>query len=392
LSCSTCTCGASRATTPPSTPSSPPTTTRPGRPAAPPGPPPRPADAARARGEDRPLLGLPLTIKDSIDVAGLRGTAGVPAFAERRPEADAPVVARVRAAGGVIMGKTNVPPWTADWQANNPIFGRTVNPWDHGRTPGGSTGGGAAALAAGLTPLEFGSDLGGSIRVPAAFCGVYGHRASETAIPRNGHFPGGPLPNPAVAMGVLGPLARSAADLALAFDVVAGPVVGEEVGWRLTLPPPRHDRLADYRVAILPPLDWLPVDDEIGAAVEGLGAHLGRAGARVGRAQPDHVGDFRQYHERYLSLLNVNSSVGQPPEVRRQQAAQARADGDPFAEAVAGGFEATAADYIRWFGEREQYRAAYRAFFRDWDILLAPITVIPPSRTRTRRGTGARSR
>jgi amidase len=112
------------------------------------------ADAARAQGDDRPLLGLPLTVKDSIDVAGLRGTAGVPAFADRRPAADTPVVARARAAGAVIMGKTNVPPWTAAWQASNPIFGRTVNPWDHRLTPGGSTEGGAAALATGLTPLE----------------------------------------------------------------------------------------------------------------------------------------------------------------------------------------------------------------------------------------------
>jgi amidase len=150
------------------------------------------ADQARGRGEDASLLGLPMTVKDCIDVEGLRGTAGVAEFAERRPPRDARIVERVRSAGAVIMGKTNVPPWAGDWQANNPIFGRTNNPWDLARTPGGSTGGGAAALAAGLTPLELGSDIGGSIRVPAAFCGVYGHRPSETAVPRSGHFPGVP--------------------------------------------------------------------------------------------------------------------------------------------------------------------------------------------------------
>ncbi|MGH2598831.1 MAG: amidase family protein, partial [Dehalococcoidia bacterium] len=120
------------------------------------------ADAARARGEDGPLLGLPLTIKDCIDVAGLRGTAGVVDFAERCPEEDSRVAARVRAAGAVLLGKTNIPPMAGDWQSDNPVFGRTNNPWDLERTPGGSTGGGAAALAAGLAALEFGSDIGGS--------------------------------------------------------------------------------------------------------------------------------------------------------------------------------------------------------------------------------------
>jgi amidase len=318
------------------------------------------ADAARAGGEERPLLGLPLTVKDSIDVAGLRGTAGMPAFADRRPVADAPVVARARAAGAVIMGKTNVPPRTADWQAANPVSGRTVNPWDHTRTPGGSTGGGAAALAAGLTPLELGSDMAGSIRVPAAFCGVYGHRPSETAVPRAGHFPGAPLPNPATRLGVLGPLARSADDLALAFDVLAGPAAGEDVAWRLSVPPARHGRLADYRVAILPPVDWLPLDDEIATALEALAADLGRRGARVGRAQPDRFGDLRHHDALYRSLAAVTSAAMPPAE----------SGGRPP--------EAGAAAFVRWFDEREDYRASYRAFFAEWDVLLAPVTCTLP--------------
>ena len=147
------------------------------------------ADDALARGDHHELTGLPLTIKDCIDVHGLIGTGGVEQFAHRVPDDDSRLAARVRAAGGVIMGKTNVPPNAADWQSDNPIFGRTNNPWNLGCSPGGSTGGGAAALAAGLTPLEFGSDIGGSIRIPAAFCGVFGHKPSETAIPRSGHFP-----------------------------------------------------------------------------------------------------------------------------------------------------------------------------------------------------------
>ncbi len=176
------------------------------------------ADKARAQGVHCALLGLPVTIKDTIDVAGLPGTAGVERYRDRRPEHDAPLVARVREAGAVIIGKTNVPPYAGDWQSANPVFGRTNNPWDLSRSPGGSTGGGAAAVAAGLTPLEFGSDIGGSIRIPAAFCGVFGHKPSETAVPRNGHFPGSPLPNSATVLSVLGPLARDTRDLELALE------------------------------------------------------------------------------------------------------------------------------------------------------------------------------
>jgi amidase len=318
------------------------------------------ADAARARGDERPLLGLPLTVKDSIDVAGLRGTAGVPDFAERRPAADAPIVTRVRRAGAVIMGKTNVPPWTSDWQATNPVFGRTVNPWDHTRTPGGSTRGGAAALASGLTPLELGSDAAGSIRVPAAFCGVYGHRPSDTVVPSAGHFPGAPLPNPATRIGVLGPLARGAEDLALALDVLAGPVAGEDVAWRLSIPPARHKRLADYRVAILKPVDWLPLDNEIAATLEELTAHLSRLGVHVGTAQPDGFGDLRRHHTLFVSLVSATSAAIQPAGSNERS------------------LDASAADFIRWFDEREVYRAAYRAFFADWDVLLAPATCTIP--------------
>src|SRR4051794_39086959 len=140
-------------------------------------------DAARARGEDGALLGLPLTIKDAIDVQGLPTTCGVPERAQTYPEHDARVVASVRAAGAVIMGKTNVPPNAGDWQTDNKLFGRTGNPWNLDRVPGGSSGGAAAAVAAGLTPLELGSDIGGSIRYPPARCGIFRHPPSPTAIP-----------------------------------------------------------------------------------------------------------------------------------------------------------------------------------------------------------------
>src|SRR5205085_8433648 len=163
---------------------------------------------------------------DCIEVAGMPTTAGVPQRTHTISTTTAPVAQSILDAGTVLLGKTNLPPYATDWQTSNPLFGRTNNPWDLTRTPGGSTGGGAAALAAGLTALELGSDLAGSLRIPAAFCGVYGH------------IPGSPLENPAVVMNVMGPLARSAADLEVALSIIAEPIVGEQVAWQLQFPQP----------------------------------------------------------------------------------------------------------------------------------------------------------
>ncbi len=142
------------------------------------------ADEARAAGERQALLGLPMTLKESTQVAGLPQSAGIELLKSYRPSADGPIARSVFAAGACLLGKTNIPVSLSDWQADSPVYGRTNNPWNLGCTPGGSTGGGAAALAAGMTPLEIGSDIGGSIRVPAAYCGLYGHRPSDSAVPR----------------------------------------------------------------------------------------------------------------------------------------------------------------------------------------------------------------
>src|SRR5437773_9613773 len=330
------------------------------------------ADTARARGEEGPLLGLPMTLKESINVTGLRTTVGVPEWSRFVSDHDAPATTRVRKAGAVLLGKTNVPPILADWQADNPIFGRTVNPWDPTRTPGGSTGGGAAALAAGLTPLEVGSDIGGSIRVPAVFCGVYGHKPSETALPRSGQFPMPPLPNAAVVMGVQGPLARSAEDLELALSVLTGPDVGEDVAWRVELPPARREGLADFRVAVLPPIPWLGVDGQIAGALAGLASRLGRLGCAVKQAQPEALGDHREHHGLYRTLLSAVTSARVDEEGRRQRIAMYEKADDEFSRAHLRGLTSRPGDYIVWNARREQYRAAWRAFFRDWDVLLAP--------------------
>ena len=349
------------------------------------------ADRELSRGAQKPLLGLPITIKDSIDVAGMRTVCGIEARATVEPAGpDAPVVARLRGAGDVVMGKKNTPPGTADWQTDNPVFGRTNNPWDLSRTPGGSSGGAAAAVAAGLSPLDIGSDIGGSIRMPAVYCGIFGHRPSDTAVPRSGHFPGSPLPNAARFMNVLGPLARSAEDLDLALSVIAGPEAGEDVAWRLQLPAPRHGRLSDFRVAILPRLDWRPVDEEIAGALDRAAGALRRSGARVREALPESFGDLREYSLLYNSALSLMFQLDTPRQKRFRDAEKIRGrSDDPLDLSFARAMDADAAEYLDWHRRREEYREAYRRFFREWDILLAPVTLTPaiphtpgPQRTR----------
>jgi amidase len=332
----------------------------------------RAADRAAARGEGGALLGLPMTIKESFNVAGLRTTCGVPEWRDLVSRHDAPAVERTRAAGAVLLGKTNVPPMLADWQSANPIHGRTNNPWDLARTPGGSSGGSAAAIAAGLSAFEVGSDIGGSIRVPAAFCGVYGHRPSETLLPKSGQFPLPPMPNAVAVMGVQGPIARSAEDLALGLSVLAGPDAGEDVAWRVELPPPRHERLADFRVAVLPPIPWLDLDDEIAGALERLAAHLGRLGATVRVVQPDAFGDHRAHHQLYRSLLAAVISARETREGRQRAIRFWKQGEDEFARAHLRGLEGGPGDYVLWGAQREGFRQAWRGFFREWDVLLAP--------------------
>lgn len=338
-------------------------------------------DEARARAAELDghssggaLDGLPITIKDCIDVAGLPSTAGLVERANHRARADAPVTAAVVGAGAVVLGKTNVPPYAGDWQATNPRYGRTVNPWDARRTPGGSTGGGAAAVAAGLSALELGSDIGGSIRVPAAFCGLYGHRPSDSLVPRSGHFPGPPRPVPGSIMGVLGPLARSAADLELALDVIAGPEP-DEPAWTVTLPPARAATMAGLRVAVLPVLDEAPVDDVVGAALEHAAATAARLGATVVETAPEIA--WTPMIDTYRALLAVAVFAGTDADQRAVLAQRLEAAGNDFERGTVRGLRLGATELAGVLVERQRIRATWADFFRDVDVVLAPITLGP---------------
>ncbi|MGH6912046.1 MAG: amidase family protein, partial [Phenylobacterium sp.] len=234
-----------------------------------------------------------------------------------------------------------------DWQSANPIYGRTNNPYDLTRTPGGSSGGGAAAVAAGMVPLEFGSDIGGSIRVPAAFCGLFGHKPSYGLIPNRGHAPPG-VDGAGIALAVVGPLARTAADLALALGATAGPDSEDAKGYRVALAGARHARLADYRVLILDAHPAAAVDSEIRAALDRLGSGLERLGAQVMRSH-ERLPDLAKAHELYGGMMGIAMSRGGP---------------EPS--------NATAHEWMGLLDGQEMTRRAWAALFADIDVVLAP--------------------
>ncbi|WP_300376061.1 amidase family protein [Henriciella sp.] len=255
----------------------------------------------------KPLLGVAMTVKESNDMTGLPTTWGMEAFADYRPDTDALAVKHLKDAGAVIVGKTNAPVALADWQSFNPVYGRTVNPHDTSRTPGGSSGGSSAALAAGMVPLELGSDIGGSIRAPAHFCGIFGHKPTYGAVSLKGHaLPG--TDGVEVPLAVVGPMARSARDLDVAFTTVAGPA---GPGWTLDLAPARKTRLEEYRVLVLP-ADGLPrVAGEVSGAINRFAERLDAAGCDV-RYETGLLPDIMVAHEHYVRMLNTVITRGTP--------------------------------------------------------------------------------
>jgi amidase len=341
----------------------------------------RSADASLARGETRPLLGIPLTVKESYNIAGLPTTWGVPAQKDFVPREDALSISRVKQAGGVILGKTNVPLGLADWQSYNEIYGTTNNPFDLGRTPGGSSGGSSAALAAGYGPLSLGSDIGGSLRVPAFHCGVYAHKPTFALVPSRGHTapPSPPLPfNRDLA--VIGPMARSAADLTLLLDVIAGPDPLEAgTAYKLALPPPRHDELKDFRVLVIDTDPVMPTNMAVRAAIDALAANLGKAGARTERESPllpDFAASSRLYMRMLMSFLAATFS----PEgiaAARAGAANLKPDDMSLRAERLRGMVLSHRDWVLDDGGRTRLRAQWRELFKSFDAVICPVMPTP---------------
>jgi amidase len=311
------------------------------------------ADEATARGDAAgPLHGLPITVKDALEVAGLRSTGGAIELTDHVPVADAPAVARLRAAGAVVFGKTNVPRWSGDLQTYNEIFGTTNNPWDPARVPGGSSGGAAAAVAAGLTSFELGTDIGGSVRIPAHCCGVFGLKTTFGIVPQRGYLDrvGGGVSDPDI--NVLGPLARSADDLDLLLAVVAGPLDEDATGWRLDLPAPRVTSLADYRVGVWLDEPSVPLAADVRAVARRAVDVLADAGARVEEAHPGVA--FDEQVTLFMEAVGAAVSPGMDP---------------ALGEVVAG-------SHLNWLhalDRRAGLRHAWAEWFDGYDLLLCPV-------------------
>ncbi len=312
----------------------------------------RRADEARARGEIwGKLHGVPFTLKDTHATAGVRTTSGYPQLADYVPTEDSTVVTRLKAAGGILAGKTNVAFMLGDYQSNNSIFGRTSNPWDIERTPGGSSGGAAAAVAAGMTPFDIGTDLAGSIRVPAHFCGVFGLKPTEHRVPLTGVVPGFPPPRPIRIMSCIGPIARTVDDLTLLYGIIAGPDGLDTDVPPVPLEAPRPIDLEGLRIAVAPTFPDVPISEEIRATVLDLARRLDDAGANVDQPYlPDMP--FAEVSERLGTLIGMLTSVTQPSE-----------------------HPATLGQYLDMLHQRDESIVAWERFFDDWDVLLCPTSM-----------------
>jgi amidase len=343
-------------------------------------------DAERARSDARAadnlkvskrgaLHGLSITIKDAYEVAGMTATCGFPHLTDHLPAHDAEAVARLRAAGAIPFAKTNVPVAAADHQSYNPVYGVTNNPWDTSRTPGGSSGGSAAAVAAGFSPLELGSDIGGSIRCPAHFCGVYGHKSSYGIVPLRGHIPGPPGSLALPPLGIAGPIARSAADLELAMEVLTAPSEADSTAWRVQLPPSRHERLADFRVALWADQKTFSVDGRCVEALRAYAQDLRHAGVDVDEhARPEF--DPAVSDDLYVAMLFSTVSAGMPEEVlalTEHVAAEMKAAPRSYAARIARAVRLTHHEFLALEEQQQQLRAVWAKFFDRYDLILCPI-------------------
>lgn len=311
----------------------------------------RAADEALARGEIwGPLHGVPFTLKDAHATAGMRTTVGSPPF-DHVPQQDSTVTARLKAAGGILIGKTNLSEMLADYQTNNPLFGRTNNPWDVNRTPGGSSGGAAAALASGMTPFEIGTDLSGSIRIPAHFCGLFGLKPTENRVPLTGLIPAPfDMPRSVRIMSCIGPMARTAEDLALLYSIIAGPDGRDTEVQPVSVEEASQLELKDLKIAFAPAFPGLPVAAEIRQSIEELAQQLSSLGGVVKEAALPQL-DFNQDLSQAGELIGMIIGAFQPEENK-----------PPL----------TLDQYLQALNRRDQSIIAWEHFFNEWDVLLCP--------------------
>jgi amidase len=311
------------------------------------------ADEATARSHSwGPLHGVSVTIKDAIATAGIRSTGGSTALLDHVPHDDATVVAAIKNAGAIVFGKTNVPLWSGNFQTFNEMFGTTNNPWDLTRVPGGSSGGAAAAVACGMSSFEIGTDIGGSVRVPSAFCGVFGHKPSFGVIPTLGYLD---EPNGGVTesdVNVFGPIARSAADIEMLFRLLAGPTPDRAAGWRLDLPAADMTDLRSLRVATWFDEPSVPMDDEMTATLNGVADRLVEAGASVDRAARPQF-DFAE------TWNNGNWLIGAACDISLRER------------------DVSHNEWLHNDRERARRRLRWAEFFEHVDVLLCPITLTP---------------
>lgn len=340
----------------------------------------RVADAARSSGKELgALYGLPMTIKDSLETAGLVTTSGAPELRDHVPAENSVAVQRAVDAGAIVLGKTNLPLYAGDWQSFNTVYGCTNNPWDVTRTAGGSSGGPAASLAAGFVPLEIGSDLAGSIRMPASQCGVYGHKPTHGIVPVRGHIPGPPGTKSEPDVAVVGPMSRSASDLRLALDVMAGPDRLDEDGWSLNLPPSRADTLKGFRVAYWLDDPLCPIDSkvrtELEATIEALRPH-------VELVELDLPFGLEVVLPLYMRLLMgvVGADLPKPLKLLTRSllpyyalADQLGVKTNPLTKNAARGLQLTHSDWNRAHEGRSRLRWQCHELFEAIDVLLTPV-------------------
>jgi amidase len=331
------------------------------------------ADEASAKGASwGPLHGVPVTIKESFAYPDSPNSWGLPPFKDGYRSRTAVAVDRLESAGAIVVGKTNVPLGLGDFQTYNPIYGVTNNPWDLARTPGGSTGGGAAALASGIGCLSLGSDLAGSIRIPAHFCGVYGHKPTLQLVSTEGHQPGPWDGSPGLPMdlAVAGPLARGARDLALALNAMGGPNGDEATAWSWRLPPPRHQRLKDFRIGYVTDCEFVTLASDVRSVYEDTVGQLRKAGAQLEAGWPIGIEPREQletFHYLASAFLSLNSTKEQ------REAARVRLEKDPNDIFAAGAVE----PHSRWLRESQRrlnFRAKWAEYFDRHDVFLTPAS------------------